>query len=84
MYYGGWRRSHTWVTTFICCVNNRHTSTFVVKEFHNTTVATGKERWWVLEWDLGTSRRESLLSTVLVLRSDLLQAVPRSLRWVTC
>ena len=76
-----WRveMSHTWVATFICCVDNRHTSRSVVREFHNTTVATEKERWWVLKWDLGTSRRKSLLSTVLVLRSDLLQAVPRSL-----
>ena len=64
-----------WMATFICCVDNRHMSTSVVRTLHHTTVATEKEHWWVLK---------SLLSTVLVLCSDLLQAVPRSLRWVTC
>ena len=55
----------------------------MVKEFHNNSCHR-EGALVVLEWDLGTSRRESLLNTVLVLRSDLLQAVPRSLRWVTC
>ena len=83
MFHGGWRRSYTWVATFICCVDNRHMSTSAVKVFHHTTVATEKERWWILEWDFGTFRRESLLSTVLVLHSNLLQAVPRFIRLLT-
>ena len=84
MSYGGWRLSRTWVANFISCVDNCHSFPLVVREFHNSTVATEKERWWMVEWDLGTSRREALLSTVLVLRLDFLQAVPTSLRWVTC
>ena len=43
--------------------------------FHHTTAAVEKARWWVLDRDLGTASRESLLSTVLVLRSDLLQVL---------
>ena len=80
MFHGGWRGSHLWVETFICCVVSHHTSTSVVRTFHHTTAATENVRWWVLEWDLSTSRSESLLSTVLVLRSDLFQAAPRPLR----
>lgn len=42
-----------------------------------------ERRWWVLERVLGTSKREALLNTVLVPRSDLLQVALRSVRWGT-
>ena len=56
------------------------TSTTAVKAFHHVTVAEEKARWWVQERDLGASRRRSLLDTVLVFRSDLLQVALRSAR----
>ena len=43
MFYGGWRRSHRRVATFICCMDNRHTSTSMVRVFHHTTAAAEKE-----------------------------------------
>ena len=78
--FGGWRCNHLCVATFICCVDRRPTSTTAVRAFHHTTVAEEKVRWWVLERDLGASRRKSLPNTVLVLRSDLLQVALRSAR----
>ncbi|KAG0720780.1 Prohibitin-2 [Chionoecetes opilio] len=50
-----------------------------VRAFHHITAAVEKERWWVLEWNLGTSSRESFPSTVLMLRSDFLQHLGKAL-----
>ena len=68
------------VDTFICCVDRRPTSTTAVRAFHHTTVLEEQARWWVLERDLGASRRRLLPNTVLVLRSDLLQVAIRTAR----
>ena len=46
-----------WMATLIFCVESCHTSTSVMMSFHHITAAIEKERWWVLEWDLGTSKR---------------------------
>ena len=84
MFHGGWRQIRLLVSTFISYVGNRHPSTSVVRAFQHTTAAAKKGRWWVLEWNLGTSKRESLLSTVLVLCLDLFQAASWSFTGYTC
>ncbi|KAG0712426.1 Adenosine deaminase [Chionoecetes opilio] len=56
------------------------TSTSAEKAFHSVAVAQVKARWPVAVWILGTLRRRSPDTTVLVVRSDLIHGIPSPAR----
>lgn len=54
-----------------------------VRAFHHVTAEELKGLWWILEWDPGISRRETLISIVLVLCTDFILVTLRFVRWGT-
>lgn len=70
--------------TFICRVDSHVLSTSAVRAFHYMTTTKMKVFWWVLEWEPKISRREVLLSIILVLHIGSLQVALRCISWGIC